>query len=73
MLWGVIGTVQEWRAFIESLAGQQIIMLLMIIVGVAILDPSNRQEAGKMIITFALGVMSRSMQTTFPDKEAVKP
>lgn len=49
--------------FIESPGGQQIVTLLVMMAGIWLLDPQSRTETGKQMVMFALGVMSRSMET----------
>lgn len=51
------------RRFVESQAGQLIISLLLMLIGIGLLDPQSRGEIGKQLVMFALGVMSRSMET----------
>lgn len=47
--------------FLEREAGYEIVSLVLIVAGMMLLDGPQRAQAADRLITFALGVMARSM------------
>lgn len=47
--------------FVEREAGYALVSLLLICIGLVLVDGPQRQQAADRLITFALGVMARSM------------
>jgi hypothetical protein len=47
--------------FVEREAGYALVSLFLILIGLVLLDGPQRAQAADRLITFALGVMARSM------------
>jgi hypothetical protein len=50
--------------FLEREAGYELLSLLLIVGGMALVDGTQRAQAADRLITFALGVLARSMGGT---------
>jgi hypothetical protein len=53
--------ILRYAEFLEREAGYELLSLLLIIGGMALVDGPHRTQAADHIITFAMGVLARSM------------
>jgi hypothetical protein len=53
--------MQTLGGFLEREAGYELLSLILIAGGLALVDRAQRAQAAERLITFALGVLARSM------------
>jgi hypothetical protein len=48
-------------AFLEREAGYELLSLVLIAIGMLVLDPPTRAQVARDLVSFALGILARSM------------